>query len=687
MVISHRQIIGAIEELTQVLNEDLNLPPALQQTIQDLLKIRSGLDSEKLNVCFFSPDLQLARSFYQVLSSYQSLEKFCQVEFQVPPTASSEVEAIPPSAYLLLQDFSEGKLREIRYPLPINQVVKVGRKTGCDVLIPDHYTRVSGHHLEIHCHSSESSSSVQQWQVQNCNTCRNGTYMNGSPLLETSLLKPGDRLTLGNELPTEKSPELVFECLSGSAEYRLENDKNSFYRAILDWDVLIYVTDSYHPCPEPVEELLRLASKVLGQNVFLAAPRQGDATGITMSQYPNSPVEIEAFCSQMASFSKREIAFLKTQRARAQTLTGVENISKFLLDKQATLAQEIKQGEKQSYQKNGAEDVHAVLKVIKEQKDSFSKSIEASLNQSKQDLLDDSLSDSMPQKIHDVIHRLKIHIFKQSGRKYLGLKPDGIETEVNEFIIRFCEQELLDWADEEWIKIGGCYGNGGLEGLMGSANAILVTVGEENSDDFLFQFRKEIEFDGVFRFSLRKVPCCTDYSEDPIFIYFINKIRSSVFQIMGVLFLLSFLGLSRGDVIRNINKQISSSPFLLILALGTIVWLLYKLYRAYQADKESEAQKVAEKIRKELQDYYQKITKNRFVEKVVQVLDANLKEEMTRFDREVKTFLEAIQARASEARINRESSQSYLRNCQDAFKKLDKQLREVQKVKDKLQKN
>ena len=338
-------------------------------------------------------------------------------------------------------------------------------------------------------------------------------------------------------------------------------------------------------------------------------------------------------------------------------------------------------------QENRSGDVTAILKVIKEQKDNFSKAIEAALSQSKHDLLDDSLADSIHQKICDAVNKLEIHILKQDGKKYLELRPDGIDVNANDFIISFCKQELGEWAEEEWRKISRYYGSGGLEGLVKNTNVTLKTVNEYNSESLALRLRSEIECEGIFQLSLRRIPCHTDYHEDPIWIYFIKKIRSSVFQVMGILFLLSFLGVSRGSFIKQINKQIANSPFLLLLVSGITTWLLYKLYKTYRNDKEIEAQKIAEKVRKELRDYYQKITKNRFMDRIVQILELNLREEIMRLDEAVKSFLQTSQTRKATISDNQLFLQSNLKQYQDEVKKFDRKLREIQRIKDKLQRH
>jgi len=687
---SNRQLLNAIEELTQIINDDLSSNRFFKKITPDLIKIRSDLELEKRNVYLFSSDLEFVQSFHQLLNSDQNLDKFCYFQLQELPKPSLKEQKASFSACLVLREAAEagGDIQQVCYDLLPKQVLEIGRKPGCDILIPNHYTSVSGNHLEVHYDSANDYSSVPQWQIQNCSTCRNGTFINGELLINKQALKPGDRIVLGNQFPTPKSPELIFEYSLNSDDFFSENYQKQDSKELVDCDILILIVDSHRELLEQEKKLLELANTLPESEVFWVALPHENVEDVNIVRYPNSPIKLKDLCLQMSSINRKQVGLLKAQRARIQILARIEQINTVLLNKYEKLSHEIKSNESQQVQeskKGFIEDTSSLLKVVKEQKESFSKSITISLGQAKHDLVDDSLADSIHQKIHDLIDELEACVIKQAGKKYLELKPAGVEANANDFIVAFCEQELLNWANEEWRKIRKCYGNGGLEGLVKSTNGILKTAHEQNNVNFALRIKNRIEFEGIFQSSLRKIPCQVVYHEDPAFIYFIKKIRSSVFQVMGILFLLSFLGLSRGSFIKSINKQISSSPFLSILAVGAIAWLLHKLYKTYRNDKVAELRKASEKVRKELHDYYQKVVKSRFVEKIAQILESSLKEEASRFDEEIKSFLERVQTNTVETKGHQVNLRNYLKECQDKIKELGKKLKKIQEIKSKLQ--
>ncbi len=689
MVTRNNQLSPYIQELKQLIADDLCQDQFFQQINQDLDEIANELGSEKLTVHLLSTDLNLANSFHHLLNSDLDLEKSHQVQLHgVPKPLPLEEKPVPP-AFLVLREPREDaeEIRETRYALLAEGVLTIGRKPGCTICIPDQYTRVSGRHLEVHCFPASDRNSILEWRVQNCDGCKNGTYINGKQLIESRILKSGDRLVLGDELLSSKSPQLMFEHQPISDNPFTKLDENQRLKKLVTCDILFLIVDSR--CELLEERVLKLANTSSVNKVFLVALLPESIEIRQVAQEAHSSISIENLSQYIASIGEKQSCAIKVQRVLLQTISTVDSINQFLLSKQEKIKQEIEKAETQQSQERRqapVEDLSFFLKAINEQKTSLLRAIETSLAQSKQDLLDDSLSNSILQKIQELIDDLEAQIVKQGGKKYLELRAKDFEANVNDFIVHACENELLNWANEEWRKIREEYGNGGLEGLIRSSNATLNPICEKNNSTFFLRVKPSIELEGVFQASLRRIPGRTEYHEDPIWLYFIKKIRSSVFQVMGILFLLSFLGLSRTSFIKSVNKQISSSVFLSILLAGAIVWLIYKLYRGYQKDKEFEIRKSSEKVRQDLKNYYYKVVKNRFVEKLSQGLEAYLKKEVSRFDEAVKSFLNANMSKEiPESKNSQVDFRSYLKERHEQTKKLERRLRDFQRVKDRLQ--
>jgi pSer/pThr/pTyr-binding forkhead associated (FHA) protein len=694
MVATHRKLLALIQELNQLIAEDYNQSQFFQKVAQALARITLDLDSDKRNVCVISFDLALAQSFHQLLNSYQTLEETYQFQLHRLPLQPSQAQKSVPPASLTLQALTEENgLRQVRYELSSRSVLDVGRQPECDVYVPDDCTRVSGRHLEVQVYSAEDAYAPPQWRVQNAEGCKNGTFINGEPLAGSRILRSGDRLILGDTHLTAKSPALIFEsqleldelepeaaCLDRHESQSLENLANC--------DILLLVIDSHREFQEEEKKLLEAAKATAVFDVFLVISLKTSTEVVNISRQPHALITVEGLSHAMSSIDHKQNSSVKAKRALTQVLLTIESIEQMLLIEQGKIKQEIqtvKHQHSQANKQNSATDITSLVKVINEQKISYVKAIETSFGDAKHDLLDDSLADSMQQKIQDLIDALQAHVVKQEGKKYLELRAAGSEANVNDFIVELCKEELLEWANEEWRKIRKCYGNGGLEGLAKSSNVILKTICEKSNAAFEFHVKQRIAFEEAFQSALRRIPCRLDYQEDPVFIYFVKKIRSSVFQVMGILFLLSFLGLSRGSFMRAIVSRVTGSPLLLLLALGMIVWLMYKLYKTYQADRAAEVRKASEKIRQELRNYYQKLVKNRFAEKLTQSLEASLKEEISRLDESIKAFVHTTAKTPTESGNGQMDFKAFLKDGQSRHAKLERRLKDFQKVKDKLQ--
>lgn len=679
------KLADCIQELKQLIMDDLCQDEFHQNVIQSLNEILSDLGSQKLNIYLLSSDLCMAESFHHHLKAYLSSEDNYQFCLQELPAQSLEEKSIAFAA-LEFQEPEVGKSRQIRYELSSKPVLRVGRNPVCDICIPDQYTRVSGQHLEIYSLLSDTTS-APQWYVQTCNTCKNGTYINGNELTGDHLLQSGDRIILGNKYPTSKSPELVFDCRLPTTENSLENRRRQTLLKLLSCDFLFVIVNYHHELLEHKNKLLEIIALLPRIQTFLVVLDKSIEI-LEITQHTDNSLAVENFSQLLNSFTKSQLISMQFDRVLTRATSIIDISNEKALSQKTNIADEIKRFETQkseSSRKKVTFDSTSLVKSTSEQKAILLKSVEISLSQSKQDLLDDSLADSIIQKIQEVVGALNVIVIKQGNEKYLELKANNTELNVNDYLTDFCKNELIDWAGEEWKKIRRSYGIGGLEGLIRNVSGILKSMPEISHDNLDWQIKRKLELDEVFQVPLKRISCRVEYREDPIWVYFIKKIRSSVFQVMGILFLLSFLGFSRGSVIKSINQKISSSFFLIAIALGVFAWLIYKLYRRYQKDKKNEMYKASEKIRQELQNYYQRIVKGRFVDKLAQNLKTSLQEEVDRFDEHIKSILEEKNSYFTEARTSEMDPKVWLRDCQSKALKIDRRLRDLQKVKDKLQ--
>ncbi|MBW4421096.1 MAG: FHA domain-containing protein [Myxacorys californica WJT36-NPBG1] len=683
MAIRNSQLLTHIQELKQLIAEDFCQSQFFQQIDQDLDQIIDDLGSEKLAIHFLSSDRDLANSFHRLLNPNQDLEQKYQFRFHELPNQLLQKQKSVRPAFLVLQPL-ENEVKQTRYTLSLEGAL-IGREPECDIYIPDHYTCVSGRHLEVHGYSTNDHGSPDQWQVQNCADCRNGTYINGELLVGKHILESGDRIVLGDRLSSSKSPQLMFECPPISDEISIEANYNP-YRRLVNCDILFLVVDSKGESLE-AEKILHLVSVNAELKAFLITSIYEPIEVFQVTQQEKFPISLEALNQQLASITEKQNSSTKLQRILSQTILITTEVSQVFSNKKEKLEQEIEKVKAQQLQghRKSIEDVSLLSKAINEQKIGLLRAIESSVSHAKQDLLDDFLADSILQKIQELVDSLEAQIFKQEGKKYLELRAKGVESNVNDFIVQFCESELLKWVDEEWRKILKEYGNGGLESLVESSNRLLKKVCANSNKDFTVKIKRRLELEGAFQASLRRIPVRIEYQQEPAWIYFFKRIRGSVFQVMGILFLFSFLGVSRPNIIRTINKQISGSLFLSIVVLGIITCLTYNLYKSYQKNRDLEIHKSAEKIRQDLKNYYYRVVKNHFVERIVQRLETQLKEEINSFDESIKAFLDITSRSSVVTNHSQVDTKSYLRDCQDQTKRLEKKLGNLQRIKDKLQ--
>ncbi|MBD1860063.1 FHA domain-containing protein [Trichocoleus sp. FACHB-46] len=680
MASKNSQLLTYIEDTRKIIASDLE-EEELQNILYSLDRVTADLNLNKLSIHSVAYDVEVVQSFYSLLGDQKILDDNYQLQFYDLSKLLRQKQQSPHSACLILQKLESEDVKQTLYELPDQQIITVGRKPGSDVCLPNYYTYVSGQHLEIKCYGSENNSSNYLWKVHSSAQCRNGTYINGEQLLGERVLRSGDRIVLGSDSPSSKSPELVFQSIDNSS------DKYELKKSV-DCDILFFVTDTQLEALNGIGELLSLLTNASVIEFFLVILPSKSSENISVSRYPDRSIELKELKNCLLTLNEKQLGLIKIQRCLAKTILVIDQASEFIQCQQKILQQGIENIEKRQSsksQKKSGLDINLLIKIINDQKVDFLRSVDAIVQQSKQDLLDDSLAESISYKLQLLIDELEICIVKQKGKQYLELRPRATELDVNDFLVTVCKQELLDWANEEWTKICKQYVNSGLEGLVRTANITLQAVLTANDSEPSLKFRDQVEIEESFQDPLRRINCKIEYQEDPIWTYFIKKIRGFVFQIMGALFLLSFLGLSRSAVIKAINKQVSSSPFLLILVITMLVWLLHKLWKSYQTNKLLEKHKATEKLRQELRTYYQKIIKNRFVDKVVQKLDVTLKNEMSKFDRYIKSALEIASQSSSEVEAAPVDPKVYLKDCQTKAVKLERKIRDLQKVKDKIQ--
>ncbi|MBD1935653.1 MULTISPECIES: FHA domain-containing protein [Cyanophyceae] len=738
MSLKSDKLANRLQEIQQFVAARTAQNETFQVVEQELVKIADSLRQGKLTVQIVSHNPAPAQALQNFLSSYKPLPEFYNFQRMLLPR-EPEQAAPEPAAALILQvsSASTAGLQQTRYELPINHRVLIGRDDSqCQICLPNQYAWVSGRHAEIQSVSnSEVDSSHPTWQICNFNST-NGTYLNGQRLQDRQVLRSGDRITLGYENPTEKSPEFIFECQS-----HLDSDVSSkvdeFYRKLVDCDILCLVLEPNQMLTADEKQLIEKASispiSLLVVVVELPEPHhpvaqeiktsiaevkarlQNQNSSLSLELVPlRSPLadpdakELDSFCKSLEKLVKRKPEDILIKRLTGQAVSQIALIEKFFNNQEKALETEIQQDEAKIRGGKGEDLQKKTDKSIRQlcdDKIELFKQAKAKLSQSRANLLDEYLSESLTSKISEAVDKLKSQVIKKEGCKYIELraivtkqvterrgvkssKPKEKIVDANTALIDLCRAELSQWANEEWERICTRYNQGGLKGLFQKNYQALSSIPALDLSYSALQPRQTIDLQEIFASSLKKPSCETRYQEVSPLFYLLKKVRSQWMQFMFMFSFLSVLGIAGGrrQIIQKLTQPIGgafqNAPLISFLFLAGICYFLFKfLKRTYQNFKEAEQEKAVEKMRNELRSYYQSLVKNRLVEKISQKIIQALEVEEQRLDELIKTVKQLAEQFVTEAEGSQLPLKLRMSKRKEQQNNLRKELSELQKLK------
>ncbi|MBW4490638.1 MAG: FHA domain-containing protein [Trichocoleus desertorum ATA4-8-CV12] len=742
MSLKSDKLANRLQEIQQFVAVRTGQNATLQVVEQELVKIADSLKQGKLTVQIVSHNPVPAQALQNFLSSYNPLPEFYNFQRMLLPR-EPEPAASEPAAALILQISSASTpgLQQTRYELSINHRVLIGRDDSqCQICLPNQYAWVSGRHAEIQSVlNSEVDSSNPNWQICNLNST-NGTYLNGQRLQECQALQSGDRITLGYENPTEKSPEFIFECQS-----HLDSDVfpklDEFYRQLVDCDVLCLVLEPNQMLTPDEKQLIEKASispiSLLVLVVEIPEPHhpvaqeiktsiadvkarlQNQNSSLSLELVPlRSPLadpdakelDIDSFCKSLEKLVKRKPEDILIKRLTAQVVSQIALIEKFFNNQEKALEIEIQQDEAKLREGKGEDLQKKTDKSIRQLSDDkieIFKQAKAKLSQSRANLLDEYLSESLTSKIGEAVDKLKSQVIKKEGCKYIELRAivtkqvterRGIKSskskekivDANTALIDLCRSELSQWANEEWERICTQYTEGGLKGILQRNYETLSSIPGLNLSHSALQPRQTIDFQEIFASSLKKPACETRYQEVSPLFYLLKKVRSQWMQFMFLFSFLSVLGIAGGggrrqlmqSITQPIREAFQNSPLVSFLFLAGLCYFLFKfLKRTYQDFKEAEQEKAVEKMRNELRSYYQSFVKNRLVEKISQKIIQALEAEEQRLDELIRTVKQLAEQFIAQAEGSQLPLKLRMSKHKEQQNNLRKELSELQKLK------
>ena len=663
------------------------IQPELRQTVsQELDNLALSLKQGKLIVQIVGHDAALAQLLQDAIEVRESLRNGYAIRSM--PLPEKLVSSVSPAVLVLSSD-----VEPIRYDLPANQTVVLGRdRSTCQICLPNQYGWISGQHIEIR---SEEDASIH-WHIRDLNS-RNGTYINGQRLQVSQVLQAGDRITLGSQSATPQSPELLFE-----GQPSLELQKSEFGRQRVDCDSLCLILDTSQNQFNVAKQLIDRASQSQVSLLAIMVNHESHRSSnqriedyladietylqtygssfklpsLLLSLSSNNPDNQDSFnrfCQSLEAFAKRSKSEdILVKRLTSQAQSQIELIEAVLKAQTEPLEQEGQINELNSPDIKLNNWQKQIEKVVRQIKDEF--------KESKRNLLDEYLSNSIISKIRRSVAELEPQVTKREGAKYIQLRSITDQTiDANTTIIRFCHGDLQQWAKEEWKKIHFHQGEGGLSQLFNQTYELLDSLSASPINRSTFQIRQTVEISELPESSFEPIASETAFTEVSLFSYLYKKVRG----FFGILLIFSLFGIGRQDV-RELIGQFASgafnqAPWVSFFVLLAAVWLMiYSFIKDYKRYKRTEREKGVEKLRANLASRYESIVKNRLVEEVdrslMSALDAESQQliDITNQARQrVDQVVAAAKLRLQERTSERKEQQTELKDA----------LRDLQKLK------
>jgi pSer/pThr/pTyr-binding forkhead associated (FHA) protein len=692
-----------IQEVQRFAAARISQEAAYSAVTQELVQLSDSFKTGKLNIQSYSRFPILAQALQNFFCTRETLPDFYQFKIaNLPKNLQPTVPTSP--ATLILQSPNSIGQQQTRYPLSTTQKIVMGRRPGCEIQIPDQYTKVGGYHAEIEPLAGTASPT---WQICDLNS-RNGTFINGQKLQGCQLLQPGDKITLAYASTNEKSLEFLFDYQTSTTS----EQEDEVSRQLTECDVLCLVVNPSQLISAEEQQFLEKVSKApigrlivvvdtsgnSGQvptsfnNHFLPIKSQLQAMApnlclelcplLLCSFYPNaqvskvessSQIELDKFCESLEREAMGRVEEILLKRTAAKLLSQLTQIERILDSQESALNTDIKKTEAE-LQRGGQselkEQTRKAIKKANDEKDKFFRQVKIELTQSKADLLDGFRKSSIIHKIKLFTDNLKPVVNKKGRDSYIQLFSESTTNAggVTNAMTHLCRSELFQWGTEEWKRICTSYAEGGLRGLFQRTYTTLKVIPSLELSDSLLQTIHNVDIERSFQVSVADVPAETRYKEISLGGYIFKNLRSQVTAILGSIVLIGgAFGLGRA----NIPPWLSG-----IILVPLSVYLTY----SYQQDKSLAIEEEGEKIKDKLRNYYRELAKN-FVDKIVQSFNMKLEAE----ERRLREAIDTVNEQFAAYLIELEKSQLLVKNRLTEYKarqdNLKKEKAELEKFK------
>lgn len=649
------QRIQELQKFTTVrVNQDANY----SLINQELVKLADSVKTARLTVKIFGRFAIQSPALEKLLNTNRKLTEICQLQTFTLPGASEASTLTPPQ--LILNYASVPGQKAPRHLLPSTQKLSIGRRSSCDIVIPEQYVKVSGHHAEIMpAKFSSTTQSASSWQICDLNTT-NGTYVNGIRLQGAcQVLEPGDKITLAYPEASQKSPELIFEdevnnttkkeneidkliknaeifCLVINATQAISPGEQEFItktgnRQAEKLFIIIDVPSKDMPVDNLLQNNLAETQSWINRQSFAKSPEVVNLTlrpfYPTSSQLPeiarSSEPENDRFCKSIENFTISWLDGVFTEDINKQILSYISRIEKIINSHISNI--QLTQYE------DDIENLKKALNKAKKQKERLWDVLKEENEFNASRFLDKKRTRSIYHQLQGYMSSLdfKLAVEQNNGKfliKFESRNQTNTARSLNEKILKFCYSAIDTWSNEEWRRICNEYAEGGLNNILDVSYKTLNIIPAHQLDRSIFQSPKKVDLQRGLNDSFAAYSDDVSFNQRSSGGNLINLAGRSAFMFLG----------GRYDMIAR------------------DLWSFITRKATQNQEYQQKVQEAQDELIRDLSDYYQLIAKD-LVDKLMQNIRRALKTEAQRLDdsieeveEEYKSYAATLKKRAEE---------------------------------------
>lgn len=653
-----------IDTLKNFLLQKIGSYPELLKIIEQIKALEKNLQQKKLTLQIISNQENLTQAIFDLITEKKELAEAYEIKYDAIPELPTESNQ-KIQYNLILETIISDSLETIEtYQLESEKTYLIGRCPDNQIILDNQkYQGVSWQHAELKLVNTQHQE--EKWQITDLNSS-NGIFINGEKLAGSYNLNHQDKITFASaELKTNIAS---FQYLEENITP--ESEITNIYQEVVDCDLLIMVIDNIINLSDTekkflitldtsmmskqflvmniaeenneVEQIISQSEEIINQLELLykfnflplyLKPYYDQETSADLSKAMQK--KLDKFIKELDNLIKRQPENILAKRIAIKLTPLVQPLESILMEEDKQLKEKIKEAQEKLIKitaQNWKDITKTALTNIKEDKDKFFKQIKSDLAQAKASILDNFSRRSVTSQIKNFVDELQPIVFKKEGQPHVKLiaSPPNADSDLNRILIDFSTKAIENWALTEWDKIINTYNDGGLNNLLTKCYQHIQII----SDLFpQSPFHSPANLDIKNNFAMSFMPIESELRHNQISMaqYIMKSIRSNMMQIMMMLtMVLSLVGLKAGknQIFAELSKWFKDFPFLLGLAVFALVFFLTN---SYNQENNLKLEEAAEKLRKEVTNYYQSLSKN-LVEKVFQDLNLNLEYEASRLD-------------------------------------------------------